>query len=173
MIRSGRLVILANSRERYDIYFSNSWPWGYKMYVSSLANEVWVIIYASVSSPVSWPYWSGVWQVMHDTSLLLPLPPPCSCPCCLLPIPNRTLSVCPSFDKHLSSSNLDLESACHPQLPLVSLYSAFILSSPYFRLLRLPLNLLLGSLRFMYLHHLFLKTYSSLSYAKTYAINYM
>lgn len=36
-----------------------------------------------------------------------------------------------------------------------------------------PLNLLLVSLLFMYLHHPFAKTYSFLSYAKTPAINYM
>lgn len=112
MIRPGRLVILARSRERYDIYFSNPRPWGWKMHVSSLAKAVWVIIYASVSSPMSRPYWSGVWQVTHDASHSLP--PPCSRPLRLLPTPNGTLSACPSFDKHLSSSNLDPESAHHP-----------------------------------------------------------
>ncbi len=93
MFRSGRLVILASSRERYDIYFSNPWPWGWKMHVSSLAKAVWVIIYASVSSPMSQPYWSGVWQVIHDASLYpfsMPPSPPCSC---LHPLTRHCLSV--------------------------------------------------------------------------------
>lgn len=54
----------------------------------------------------------GVWQVMHDASFRLP-----NTPAHLLPIhkvspslqcnPKRTLSVCPFFDKHLSSLSLD------------------------------------------------------------------
>ena len=77
MIRLGRLVILASSRERYDIYFSTPRPWGWKMHVSSLAKAVWVIIYASVSSPMPRPYWSGVWRVMHDPLYSpFPAPPP-------------------------------------------------------------------------------------------------
>lgn len=71
MISPGRLVIWASSRDRDDIYFSNPRPWGWKMHVSSLAKVVWVIIYACVSSSVSWPYWLGVWYVMHDASLSL------------------------------------------------------------------------------------------------------
>lgn len=118
MIRPGRLVILASSRERYDIYFSNPWPWRWKMHASSLAKAVWVIIYASVSSPMSRPYWSAVWQVMHDASLYPPSP---TTPVHIASSP--PLSVCPYFDKHLSSSNLDPESAHHPQLPSASLHS--------------------------------------------------
>lgn len=130
MIRPGRLVILASSRERYDIYFSNPRPWGWKMHVSSLAKAVWVITYASVSSPMSRPYWLGVWQVMHDTSLLLPLLTRRSCTHRLFP--NLTLSVCPSIDEHLSTSNLDLKSAHRVQplstsLLLQSLRSYFTL----------------------------------------------
>ncbi len=160
MIRPGRLVILASSRERYDIYFSNPRPWEWKMHVSSLAKAVRVIIYASVSSPTPRPYWWGVWQVMHDASLFpfpVPSPAPCSCPHRFLRTPNRTLSVCPSFDKHLSGSNLDLKSVHHPQLHSASLRSPPGLFSPYFRLLWLPLNLPLVSLLFMYLRHPFYK----------------
>lgn len=101
---------------------------------------------------------------------MMPHSPPC-CPHSLLGTPNRTLSACPSFDKHLSSSNLDPESAHHHRLLPASLHSPGGLFSPYFRLLWLPLNLLLVSLPFMYLHLPFRKTYSSLSYAKTNAIN--
>lgn len=69
MIRPGRLVILASSGERYDIYFSNPWPWGWKMHVSSLAKAVWVIIYASVSSPMSRPtgWVSDRWCTMSSS----------------------------------------------------------------------------------------------------------
>lgn len=165
MIRPGRLVILASSRERYDIYFSNPRPWGWKMHVSSLAKAVWVITYASVSSPMSRPYWLGVWQVMHDASLLFPLLIPLLY---TLPFPKATLSVCPSIDKHLSTSNLDLTmfSSC----PLPSLYSPLGPISLYFWLLRLPLNLLHVWLSFMYPLK---KTDSFLSHTPTCAIYYI
>jgi len=111
MIRPGRLVILASSRERHDIYFSNPRPWGWKMHVWSLAKEVWVIIYASVSSPT--PDLTGG---VSDRWCMICHPLPCVCPHRIQTNPKRTLSVCPSFDKHPSSSNLDTKSAPLPRL---------------------------------------------------------
>lgn len=110
------------------------------MHVSSVAKAVQIIIYASVSSSMPRPYWPGVWQVMHDASL----PPlPSSCPHLLLYTPNRTAVVSPFFEKHLSTTNLDPESAHHPEEPSLrnpfgifsrvfySCLSVFFLVSPF------------------------------------------
>lgn len=40
------------------------------MHVSVSAKAAQIIIYASVSSRMPRPHWLGVWQVMHDASLL-------------------------------------------------------------------------------------------------------
>lgn len=171
MIRPGRLVILASSRERYDIYFSNPRPWGWKMHVSSLAKAVWVITYASVSSPMSRPYWLGVWQVMHDASLLFPLPSPHPAPVHIaFPQSPHCQSVPPLIStcqlQTLTWSQLTMFSSC----PLPSLYSPLGPISLYFWLLRLPLNLLHVWLFFMYP---FKKTDSFLSHTPTCAIYYI
>lgn len=42
------------------------------MHVSSLAKALRIIIYTSVSSSMSQPYWPGVWQLMYDFSLPRP-----------------------------------------------------------------------------------------------------
>lgn len=46
-----RVSNLSRRLERDDIYFSNPWPWGWKMHVSGSAKAAQIIIYASVSSP--------------------------------------------------------------------------------------------------------------------------
>lgn len=91
------------------------------MHVSGSAKAAQIIIYASVSSPMPRPHWLGVWQVMHDASLL-----GCPAPACFT-ASKTTASFCPCFEKHLSNANLDLESARLPQhflcLRCLSIYS--------------------------------------------------
>lgn len=138
MIRPGRLVILASSRERYDIYFSNPRPWGWKMHVSSLAKAIWVIIYASVC-PVLCLDLSARCLTGDAWCLTLTLLPPA-----------LLLSTCPlrqptSRGHHQCAA--PLISTCQVQtLTWSHLTIRSFLCSPYIWLLALPQNVFLSLL---------------------------